>query len=79
MNSFYVHGVSREGYGTGVLHLVQTLKGWKQTAVEGDQNFKDCLNKEYVKNETEEELKSWFKCDFTKMNIERVTVTYLSS
>jgi len=63
MSSFCVRGISRHGYGKGVLHLVQTPNGWKQRAVDGDPDFKDCLNVEYVSNESEEELKSWLKCD----------------
>jgi hypothetical protein len=70
MNSFYVHGISREGYGTGIMHLLRTPNGWKQRVVDGDPNFKDCLNKEYVNNETEDELKSWLKCDLTNIKSE---------
>ncbi len=69
MNSFYVKGVSRHNYGEGVLHLVQTQTGWKQRVVEGDPLFKDCLNFDYVSKESEEELRSWLKCDMKKMNV----------
>ena len=69
MNSFYVKGISRHGYGQGVLRLVQTQTGWTQRVVEGDPDFKACLNFNYVSKESEEELRSWLKCDLKIMNI----------
>ena len=69
MNSFYVKGVSRHGYGEGVLHLVQTQTGWTQRVVEGGPDFKDCLNLDYVSKESEEDIKSWIRCDMKKMNV----------
>ena len=73
MNSFFVKGVSRHGYGEFVLHLVRTSTGWMQRVVEGDPEFKDCFNFDYVSKESEEELKSWIKCDLIKFNIEYET------
>tara|TARA_B110000027_G_C16066491_1_gene276998 strand:- start:912 stop:1151 length:240 start_codon:yes stop_codon:yes gene_type:complete len=69
MNSFYVKGISRQGYGEGVLRLVQTQTGWTQRVVEGDKDFKACLNVDYVSKESEKELRSWLMCDMKKMNV----------
>lgn len=69
MNSFYVKGISRHGYGEGVLRLVQTQTGWIQRVVEGDPDFKACLNVDYVSKESEKELRSWLMCDMKKMNV----------
>ena len=69
MKSFYVRGISRNGHGQGVMHLVQTQNGWTQRVLEGDFNFCDCLNFDYVSKESEEDLKSWLRCDMRRMNI----------
>ena len=37
--------------------------------VDGDSNFKDCLNFDYVCSESQEDLRSWLKCDMIKMSI----------
>ena len=69
MNSFHIKGVSRHGYGEGVLHLVQTQTGWKQRVVEGGPDFNACLNFDYVSKESEQGLRSWLNCDMKKMNV----------
>ena len=71
MNFFYVKGISRHGYGEGVLRLVQTQTGWTQRVVEGDPDFIDCLNVDYVSKESEEDLRSWLNCDMKKMNVQK--------
>lgn len=69
MNSFYVKGVSKHGYGKGVVHIVETQNGWNQRVVEGETIFKDCLNFDYVSKESEEQLRSWLKYDMKKMHV----------
>ncbi len=69
MNSFHVRGASRHDHGQGVLHLVQTPDGWKQRVVDGDSDFKNCLNFDYVCKESTEELQSWLKCDLKEMSL----------
>lgn len=65
MPGFYVEGVSRRGYGTGTVRLVQTSKGWEQRAVAGDRDFMDCFNFDYVSRESEGDLRAWLRCDMT--------------
>lgn len=64
---FYVSGQSKKGYGMGVLKLTETSSGWKQRAVSGGKHFLDCLNCEYVSNESKDDIKSWLDCELTKI------------
>ena len=59
--AFYVAGTGRLTKQPHVIKLSQTLTGWMQRRVAGD----DCaLDVDYVSNETRSQLKEWFMCDF---------------
>jgi len=68
MDDFLVSGVSRAGYGSGTVRISRTAAGWSQRTIKdvSDPVFSDCLNADYVNQESEALVLEWIKCDFTK-------------
>ena len=59
--AFHVAGTTRITGNPHVIKLSKTSKGWMQRRVAGD----ECsLDVDYVSNETRDELREWFACDF---------------
>ena len=65
---FFISGALRNGpHGpsSGTSALTHTAHGWQQrVVVANDSYFTDTMKKDYMCNETEEELLEWIRADF---------------
>lgn len=66
---FRASGVSRRGFGQGVVMLTPTEKGWSQRVVSGGQDFQDTMKAEYVSNESVEDVLAWLRIDMRNVQL----------
>lgn len=74
MVDFYIDGTTRKN-DKGTIALTRTSKGWTQRAVRTNDDddvsvdFAATVNRDYVSNETEEQIMEWVRLDFKSWSV----------